>query len=187
MVDRDAVLQRMLPALEGKKFACLTGPSIVNNSKLRVNGIERQVPAEPNTPLLYVLRNDLGLKGTRFGCGEGHCGACTVLLDGRAVQSCDVPLWSAEGHDITTIEGIGGGQALHPVQQAFIDHQAAQCGYCSNGIVMAAVALLDRVPDPTEQEIRAALERNLCRCGAHARVLSAIRSAATAMARSRKS
>ncbi|MGE5089098.1 MAG: (2Fe-2S)-binding protein [Candidatus Levyibacteriota bacterium] len=161
----------------------MTAPSSVKISTLRVNGVERQVPAGPDTPLLYVLRNDLGLKGTRFGCGEAHCGACTVLLDGRAVQSCDVPLWSAQGHDITTVEGIGDGTTLHPVQQAFIDHQAAQCGYCSNGIVMAAVALLDRVPDPTDDEIRTALDRNLCRCGAHVRVLRAIRSAAAAMAR----
>lgn len=165
----------------------MTAPSSVKISTLRVNGVERQVPAGPDTPLLYVLRNDLGLKGTRFGCGEGHCGACTVLLDGRAVQSCDVPLWSAQGHDITTVEGIGDGTTLHPVQQAFIDHQAAQCGYCSNGIVMAAVALLDRVPDPTDDEIRTALDRNLCRCGAHVRVLRAIRSAAAAMARSPRS
>src|SRR5450631_1686223 len=104
--------------------------------KLRVNGREHEVRAEPNTPLLYILRNDLKLKGTRFGCGEGHCGACTVLLDGRAVQSCDTPLWSVPGHAITTIEGLGGADTLHPIQQAFIDEQAAQCGYCINGIMM---------------------------------------------------
>ena len=161
----------------------MSASGVVKVARLRVNGLERQVSAEEDVPLLYVLRNDLGLKGARFGCGEGQCGACTVLVDGRAVQSCDTPLWSVEGHDITTIEGIGDGQALHPVQQAFIDHQAAQCGYCSSGIVMAAVALLREVPDPTDAQIVAALERNLCRCGAHARVLRAIRAAAVAMAR----
>ena len=160
--------------------------SIVKTMRLRVNGRERQVSAEEGVPLLYVLRNDLGLRGARFGCGEGQCGACTVLVDGRAVQSCDTPLWSVEGHEVTTIEGIGDERALHPVQQAFIDHQAAQCGYCSSGIVMAAVALLREAPDPTDAQIVAALERNLCRCGAHARVLRAIRAAAVAMARGRK-
>ncbi|HEV2219666.1 MAG TPA: (2Fe-2S)-binding protein [Casimicrobiaceae bacterium] len=152
--------------------------------RLRVNGVEREVTAAPDTPLVYILRNDLGLKGTRFGCGEGQCGACTVILDGRAVPSCDLPLWSAEGHEITTVEGIGRGGTLHPVQQAFIDVQAAQCGYCCDGIVMAAVALLDRVPDPSDEAIVAALERHLCRCGAHARILRAIRVAAAAMAKS---
>jgi len=146
--------------------------------KLRVNGIERELRAEPATPLLYILRNDLGLKGTRFGCGEGHCGACTVLFDGKAVQSCDTPLWSAVGHDITTVEGLSQGGALHPLQQAFIGEQAAQCGYCINGIMMSAVALFERNPDPSEAEIIAALERNLCRCGTHVRILRAIAKAA---------
>lgn len=164
----------------------MSASGIVKTVTLRVNGRERQVSAEENVPLLYVLRNDLGLKGVRFGCGEGQCGACTILVDGRAVQSCDAPLWSVEGHDVTTIEGIGDGRELHPVQQAFIDHQAAQCGYCSSGIIMAAVALLREVPDPTDAQIVAALERNLCRCGAQARVLRAIRAAAVAMARSAK-
>jgi nicotinate dehydrogenase subunit A len=151
--------------------------------KLRVNGREHEVRAEPNTPLLYILRNDLKLKGTRFGCGEGHCGACTVLVDGRAVQSCDTPLWSAPGHEITTIEGLAGAstQDLHPIQQAFIDEQAAQCGYCIDGIIMSAKALLDRNPDPDDAEIAAALERNLCRCGTHVRILRAIRRAADAL------
>ena len=149
--------------------------------KLRVNGVEREVSAEPNTPLLYVLRNDLKLKGTRFGCGEGHCGACTVLFDGRAVQSCDTPLWSAPGHEITTIEGLGGTDSLHPIQQAFLDEQAAQCGYCINGIMMSAKALLDANPDPDDEEIAAALDRNLCRCGTHVRVLRAVKRAARAL------
>jgi len=148
---------------------------------LRVNGRDCQVEAEPNTPLLYILRNDLKLKGTRFGCGEGHCGACNVLLDGNPVQSCDTPLWSVPGHDITTIEGIGEGPGLHPVQQAFIDEQAIQCGYCIDGIIISAVALLKRDKDPSDAQIAAALERNLCRCGTHVRIFRAIRSAARAM------
>lgn len=145
---------------------------------LRVNGTDREVRAERNTPLVYALRNDLGLKGTRFGCGTGHCGACTVLFDGRPVQSCDTPLWSAAGHEITTIEGL---HAAHPLQRAFIAEQAAQCGYCVSGIIMAAAALLAGNPDPSDDEIARALERNLCRCGAHARMLRAIRRAAKAM------
>jgi nicotinate dehydrogenase subunit A len=149
---------------------------------LRVNGRDCEVRADAATPLLYVLRNDLKLKGTRFGCGEGQCGACTVLLDGKPVTSCDTPLWSVRGHEITTIEGIGGaGGGLHPVQQAFIDAQAIQCGYCIDGIVMAAIALLARENDPSEAQIHAALERHLCRCGTHARILKAIRAAARAM------
>jgi len=146
--------------------------------KLRVNGIERELRAEPATPLLYILRNDLGLKGTRFGCGEGHCGACTVLVDGKPLQSCDTPLWSAAGHDITTVEGLSQGGAPHPLQQAFIGEQAAQCGYCINGIMMSAAALLQSNADPSEAEIVAALDRNLCRCGTHVRILRAIARAA---------
>ena len=150
--------------------------------KLRVNGRDVEVTAEPNTPLLYVLRNDLKLKGTRFGCGAGQCGACNVLFDGNPVQSCDTPLWSAAGHDITTIEGIGGADGgLHPIQQAFIDEQAIQCGYCIDGIIIAALALLRRNLDPSDAEIAAALDRNLCRCGTHVRIFRAIRAAASAM------
>jgi nicotinate dehydrogenase subunit A len=146
--------------------------------KLRVNGIERELRAEPATPLLYILRNDLGLKGTRFGCGEGQCGACTVLLDGKPMQSCDMPLWSAAGHDITTVEGLSRNGVSHPLQQAFIGEQAAQGGSCINGIMMSAAALLERNPDPSEAEITAALDRNLCRCGTHVRILRAIARAA---------
>jgi nicotinate dehydrogenase subunit A len=149
--------------------------------KLRVNGHECEVQAEPNTPLLYILRNDLKLKGTRFGCGEGQCGACNVLFDGIAVQSCDTPIWSAPGHEITTIEGIGGESGLHPIQQAFVDEQAIQCGYCIDGIIISAAALLAREPDPSDAQIAAALDRNLCRCGTHVRILRAIRTAARAM------
>jgi len=149
--------------------------------KLRVNGGEHEVHAEPNTPLLYILRNDLKLKGTRFGCGEGHCGACTVLLDGRAAHSCDLPLWSMPGHEVVTIEGLATLEATHPIQDAFIAEQAAQCGYCINGVMMSVKALLDRNTDPSDAEIAAALERNLCRCGTHVRILRAIRRAAGAM------
>jgi nicotinate dehydrogenase subunit A len=156
--------------------------------KLRINSSDYEVEAEPNTPLLYILRNDLKLKGTRFGCGEAQCGACNVLLDGNPVPSCDTPLWSVPGHEITTIEGIGGSDAggLHPVQQAFIDEQAIQCGYCIDGIIISAVALLRRESDPSDAQIAAALDRNLCRCGTHVRILRAIRAAARAMQRHTK-
>jgi nicotinate dehydrogenase subunit A len=150
----------------------------MESTKLKVNGREHEVAAEPKTPLLYILRNDLGLKGTRFGCGTGHCGACTVLMDGKAIQSCDTPLWSAEGREITTIEGLGSREKLHPLQQAFLDEQAAQCGYCINGIIMSAAALLQHSKNPTEEEITKALERNLCRCGTHVRILRAIKNVA---------
>ena len=149
--------------------------------KLQVNGADREVSAEPNTPLVYLLRNDLALKGTRFGCGSGHCGACTVLMDDNAVQSCDTPLWSAAGRRITTIEGLGSVEHPHPLQQAFLDEQAAQCGYCISGIMMSAAALLRKNRDPSDAEIAAALDRNLCRCGTHVRILRAIRRAAAAL------
>jgi nicotinate dehydrogenase subunit A len=154
---------------------------VAETFKLRVNGRDCEVRAAPNTPLLYILRNDLKLKGTRFGCGAGQCGACNVLFDGNAVQSCDTPLWSAVGHEITTIEGIGSDDGLHPIQQAFIDEQAIQCGYCIDGIIIAALALLKRNSDPSDAEIAAALERNLCRCGTHVRIFRAIRAAARTM------
>ena len=139
--------------------------------KLDVNGEERRVEAAPDTPLLYVLRNDLGLAGTRFGCGSGQCGACFVLVDGRAMASCDLPVSFAVDRKITTIEALKGE---HPVQQALTRHQAAQCGYCMSGIVMAAVALLSANKTPTDAEIRSALDKNLCRCGSHNRVVRAI-------------
>jgi nicotinate dehydrogenase subunit A len=150
--------------------------------KIRVNGAEHAVRAHPDTPLLYILRNDLGLKGTRFGCGSGECGACYVIIEGRAVASCDTPLWSAVGKDIVTIEGLGGEGRLHPLQQAFIDEQAAQCGYCASGIMMSAAALLANNPAPTETEIRAALDKNLCRCGTHNRIVRAVQRAAAKQA-----
>ena len=156
--------------------------------KLRINGRDHEVKAEPNTPLLYILRNDLKLKGTQFGCGEAQCGACNVLLDGNAVPSCDTPLWSVPGHEITTIEGIASPDTgdLHPVQQAFIDEQAIQCGYCIDGIIISAVALLKRERDPSDAQIAAALDRNLCRCGTHVRIFRAIRAAARVMQRQTK-
>jgi len=150
---------------------------------ISVNGAAHQVVADAETPLLYVLRNDLKLKGARFGCGLGQCGACTVIVDGKAVQSCDVPVSAVVGKAITTIEGIRADGGLHPLQQAFIDEQAAQCGYCVSGIIMAAKALLDANPRASDAEIREALARNLCRCGTHQRILRAIRRAADRMAK----
>ena len=143
-----------------------------------VNGIERSLAAAADTPLLYALRNDLQLKGTRFGCGSGQCGACFVLIDGHATPACDTPLWSAAGKNITTVEGLSAGAALHPLQQAFLAEQAAQCGFCTSGILMSAAALLAKNPRPTEAEVRAALDRNLCRCGSHNRVVRAVLRAA---------
>ncbi len=148
---------------------------------LKVNGRAHTVVAEPETALLYVLRNDLKLKGARFGCGMGQCGACTVLLDGKPVQSCDLPLSAAAGKSITTVEGLAQNGKLHPLQQAFIEEQAAQCGYCATGIIMTAKALLDANPRATDAEIRSALKGNLCRCGTHHRILRAIQRAALAM------
>lgn len=141
---------------------------------IEVNGTARAVHADAETPLLYVLRNDLQLKGARYGCGAGQCGACTVIVDGKAVQSCDVPVSAVVGKSVTTIEGIGNGAQLHPLQQAFIDEQAAQCGYCASGIIMSAKALLDARPRASESDIRQALMRNLCRCGTHQRIVRAI-------------
>jgi len=143
--------------------------------KLEVNGASRSVEAHPDTPLLYALRNELGLTGSRFGCGSGQCGACFVLVDGKPIASCDLPLWSVEGRKITTIEGLGG---RHPVQKALVAEQAAQCGYCMSGIVMAAVALLSAKKNPSDSEVRQALDKNLCRCGSHNRVVRAVLRAA---------
>jgi len=148
---------------------------------LAVNGSNHTVQCDPDTPLLYILRNDLSLKGTRYGCGQGQCGACTVIVDGKPVQSCNVPVAEFAGKSITTIEGLGTIDAPHPLQQAFIDEQAAQCGYCVTGIVMSAKALLDVNPKPTRGEITAALRDNLCRCGTHARIIRAVERAAVAM------
>lgn len=145
---------------------------------LNVNGATHEVNAEPETPLLYVLRNDLKLKGTRFGCGAGLCGACMVVIDGAAVQSCDMPVSAAAGKSVTTIEGLGSLERPHPLQRAFVDEQAGQCGFCLSGIIMSAKALLDAKPRASDAEIREALAGNLCRCGTHHRILRAIHRAA---------
>ena len=152
-------------------------------TELEVNGQPRSVSAAPDTPLLYVLRNDLGLVGSRFGCGTGQCGACFVMVDGKALPACDMPLWSVAGKKVTTVEGLSKDGQLHPVQAALLAEQAAQCGYCISGIAVTAAALLAENPEPTETEVRAALDRNLCRCGAHNRVVRAVLRAAKAMQR----
>ena len=148
---------------------------------LLVNGMPRTLDVDPDTPLLYVLRNDLDLHGAKFGCGLGQCGACTVLLDGVAIRSCVTPVSSAERRNISTLEGLGSVTKPHPIQKAFIEEQAAQCGYCINGMIMTAKALLDRSPNPTDGEIKRALAGNLCRCGTHLRIMRAVRRAAVAM------
>ena len=150
---------------------------------LKVNGAMRSVPAAPETPLLYVLRNDLELNGAKFGCGLAQCGACTVLIDGEAVRSCVTPIGTLGQSEITTIEGLGSAQAPSPLQQAFIDEQAAQCGYCINGMLMTAKALLAQNPHPTDAQVREGLALNLCRCGTHNRIVRAVLSAADAMGR----
>ena len=150
---------------------------------LKVNGVSRSVPAEPDTPLLYVLRNDIELNGAKFGCGLAQCGACTVLIDGKAVRSCVTPIGTLEKSEITTIEGLGSLAKPHALQQAFIQEQAAQCGYCISGMIMSAKELLDRNPRPSEQDVRTALEGNLCRCGTHNRIINAVLRAAQANGR----
>ncbi len=147
---------------------------------LRVNGASRTVRTDADTPLLYVLRNDLEMNGAKFGCGLAQCGACTVHIDGRAARSCVTPVSSLAGKNVTTLEGIGTLDKLHPLQKAFLDEQAAQCGYCTNGMIMSAKALLDANPKPTEAQIKTALAGNLCRCGSHNRVVRAVQRAAGA-------
>nr|WP_311732162.1 2Fe-2S iron-sulfur cluster-binding protein [Variovorax paradoxus] len=143
--------------------------------KLKVNGQVRQIRGDSKTPLLYALRDDCGLSSPKFGCGAGQCGACTVHVDGRAVQSCQAPLWSAEDREVTTLEGLASAEgSLHPVQEAFARHGAIQCGYCIPGILMTLVALKAREPHCTSEQLRAELaERHLCRCGTHTRILAA--------------
>ena len=150
---------------------------------LKVNGVSRSVTAEPDTPLLYVLRNDLELNGAKYGCGLSQCGACIVLIDGQAVRSCVTPISALEKSEITTIEGLGTIDKPHVLQQAFIEEQAAQCGYCTNGMIMSAKELLDRNPRPNEPDVRAALAGNLCRCGTHNRIIRAVLRAAQASGR----
>jgi len=148
---------------------------------LKINGSRQSVPAEADTPLLYVLRNDLALNGAKFGCGLAQCGACTVLLNGRAVRSCVTEIGLIGDAEITTIEGLGTVDKPHPLQRAFIDEQAAQCGYCINGMIMTAKDLLDQHPHPTAAEVREALAQNLCRCGTHSRIIRAVLRAAQNM------
>jgi nicotinate dehydrogenase subunit A len=150
---------------------------------LKVNGVPRSVTAEPDTPLLYVLRNDLELNGAKYGCGLSQCGACTVLVDGRAVSSCVTTISAMEMREITTLEGLGWIDKPHVLQQAFIVEQAAQCGYCTSGMIMSAKELLDRNPRPNEPDVRAALVGNLCRCGTHNRIIRAVLRAAQASGR----
>ena len=145
--------------------------------QLLVNGKSIELEVDSSTPLLEVLRNDLGLSGPKFGCGLGQCGTCTVLLNGTPIRSCVTPVSTIQGNEVTTIEGLGTMDSLHKVQAAFIDEQAAQCGYCANGMVMSAAALLNRNPSPTDQEIRQALDAYLCRCGTHTQIIKAVKKA----------
>lgn len=144
---------------------------------LRVNGKAQAIEAEPDMPLLYALRNDLKLNGPKFGCGLSQCGACTVILDGNAVRSCVTPVSAVQDKSVTTLEGLGSTKKMHKIQQAFVDEQAAQCGYCINGMIMSTKALLDKNPKPTDSQIREALAGNLCRCGTHIRILRAVKRA----------
>jgi aerobic-type carbon monoxide dehydrogenase small subunit (CoxS/CutS family) len=145
---------------------------------LLVNGTEHQVAVQPEKPLLFVLRDDLGLTGTKYGCGEGQCGACTVLLGGTPVRSCLTRVSAADGKKITTIEGLAQGEKLHPVQQAFLETEAFQCGYCTSGMILSAAALLERKPSPSDQEIIEYMDGNVCRCGTYLRIIEAVHRAA---------
>jgi aerobic-type carbon monoxide dehydrogenase small subunit (CoxS/CutS family) len=151
---------------------------------LNVNGSERQVDAPPDESLLSVLRNSLQLTGTKYGCGEGQCGACTVLIDGRPVRSCRTPVSQAAGKKITTIEGLEQNGKLHPVQAAFLEHEALQCGYCTSGMILSTVALLNAIPNPTDDDIVRQMNGNVCRCGTYARILAAVKQAAQQSRRS---
>jgi nicotinate dehydrogenase subunit A len=145
---------------------------------LKVNGKAQVIDAEPDMPLLYALRNDLQLNGPKFGCGLAQCGACTVIVDGNAIRSCITPISATRNKSVTTLEGLGSTKKMHKIQQAFVDEQALQCGYCANGMIMTTKALLDRNPRPTDPQIKEALAGNLCRCGTHVRILRAVKRAA---------
>ncbi len=151
--------------------------------KLDINGTARRAEVDPQTSLLSALRDHLGLTGAKYGCGEGQCGACTVLIDGKAIRSCITPAGSAAGKKITTIEGLSNNGRLHPLQQAFIDVDAMQCGYCTPGMIMSGAALLDRNPNPSREDIIQAMEGNICRCGTYPRIVEAVRMASMAARR----
>jgi nicotinate dehydrogenase subunit A len=153
-------------------------------TRFRLNGAPTEVDADPDRPLLDILRGKLGVTGPHFGCGAGECGACHVIVGDRAITSCDTPLWSVAEKDVTTLEGLGSAEHPHPLQRAFIDEQAMQCGYCVAGILMSAAALLKRNPKPSETDVRTALDRNLCRCGSQNRMVRAVLRAANEMAAS---
>lgn len=153
---------------------------------LSVNGADHSIEAERSTPLLFILRNDCGLNGPKYGCGYGECGACTVIIDGLAARSCVIPVSMAEGRRILTLEGLADGDRLSPVQQCFVEAQAAQCGYCLNGMIMTAKALLDRNPTPSDDEIKNELRFNLCRCGTHVEILNAVKLAAACSSKADK-
>jgi nicotinate dehydrogenase subunit A len=150
--------------------------------RFRLNGVETEVDADPDRSLLDILRGPLRMTGAHFGCGTNECGACNVMVDDQAVASCDTPLWAVANKDITTIEGLGSAQHPHPLQSAFIAEQALQCGYCIPGILISAAALLKKNPNPSDRDVRAALDRNLCRCGSHNRIVKAVLRAAAEMA-----
>ena len=155
---------------------------MIETISFTLNGKSVRLEADGEQSLLWTLRTDFGLTGTKFGCGEGYCGACTVLLDDEAVKSCQLPLKSVRGKSVRTIEGLARGETLHPVQRAFAEHDAMQCGYCTSGMILAAVALLKKKPKPTLQEIKDGMEDNICRCGAHTRIVQAVQAAAERMA-----
>jgi nicotinate dehydrogenase subunit A len=150
--------------------------------RFRLNGADTEIDADPDRSLLDILRGQIGMTGPHFGCGAGECGACNVIVGEHAVSACDTPLWSVADKDVTTIEGLGTSEHPHPLQRAFIAEQALQCGYCVSGILMSAVALLKRNPSPTSREVKEALDRNLCRCGSHNRMVRAVLRAAEEMA-----
>ncbi len=149
---------------------------------LRVNGRTQSVDVDPDMPLLYALRNDLQLNGPKYGCGLAQCGACTVIMDGAAIRSCVTPVSAAQNKAVTTLEGLGSTKKMHNIQQAFVDEQALQCGYCVNGMIMSTKALLDKNPKPTDSQIKEALAGNLCRCGTHVRILRAVKRASGQLA-----
>ena len=149
--------------------------------RLRVNSKNQTIDAEPDMPLLYALRNDLQLNGPKFGCGLAQCGACTVIMDGNAIRSCVTPVSAAQNKPVTTLEGLGNTKKMHKIQQAFVDEQAVQCGYCINGMIMSTKALLDKNPKPSDRQIKEALAGNLCRCGTHIRILRAVKRASGQM------